>query len=218
MKAKDFGDFLKTFANLLDAAGAGEQASGWRTLLPIFELKPAANVADTCRTLSSLQRPDTGTGMPVRLLINLVPAIEASIGKHAKKALIDDLKRVMSVLAPFADVSIHTYAKAAIAHLSVPAKPRRTPTQPNVSTTELVQKYKDDLVAALNDEVRFPEIFNALKRDKAIKVAEAKQLARAFVDMNAKSKGDALELIWGRHAAILGSRARARATGDRTAA
>ena len=218
MKAKDFGDFLETFAKMLDAAGAGQQASGWRTLLKIFEAKPAVNVADICKALASLQRPDTGTGAPVRLLINLVPAIESCFGKHAKKSLIDDLKRVASALAPFADVSIQAYADAAVTHISVPAKPKRPPAQPKVPTAELVQRYKHDLQAALNDEARFSEIFSGLKRDKAIKTDEAKQLARAFTGVNPKSKGDALELIWGRHAAIVGAGARARATGDRTAA
>ena len=54
MKTKDFKDFLKTFSDMLDRAGAGEQARAWRTLLPIFEVKPTANVSASSDMLSRL--------------------------------------------------------------------------------------------------------------------------------------------------------------------
>jgi hypothetical protein len=70
----------------------------------------------------------------------------------------------------------------------------------------------------LGDASRFEEVFNELKSDKAIKVSEAKKLAREFAKETAKSRTVALELIWQRHAALMSSHARQQANKGRTAA
>ena len=53
---------------------------------------------------------------------------------------------------------------------------------------------------------------------KELKLPAAKKVAAAFAKGKAKTKGEALDLIWSRHASLLGTAARARATGGRTAA
>lgn len=218
MKSNDFKDFIALFAQMLREAGADDQADGWATLAHVFGVKPTANVADICKVLSSVERVNDGSGSKLAHLVRLIPAIENCFAKYSKKALFDDLKRVAIAIAPFSDVSVQAYAQAAIARLQEPPKSKPGKQQPAMPATELVEAYLQRLQSALGDEARFPEVFDSLKKDKAIKVTEAKLLARAFADLNAKSKGDALELIWLRHDSALGARARARATGGRTAA
>jgi len=79
-----------------------------------------------------------------------------------------------------------------------------------------IETYVQELEAALHDNARFTEIFNRV--DKELKLPAAKKVAAAFAKGKAKTKGEALDLIWGRHASLLGTAARARATGGRTAA
>ena len=74
------------------------------------------------------------------------------------------------------------------------------------------------LEEALGDELRFAEAFQALKNDKLVTHAEAKRLSKAFAKEAAKSKSVAFDLIWARHAALVGSRARQQANTGRTAA
>jgi hypothetical protein len=109
------------------------------------------------------------------------------------------------VLALYAGFSISNFADAAVARLSW-------------TSADLVAHYLRRLEKSLGDESAFLEVFNSLKKDTAIKAAEAKQLARAFAKASAKSKDDALDRIWSRHASLIGVGARARATGGRTSA
>src|SRR5690606_18825211 len=160
--------------------------------------------------------PSGGSGPTIKELVSLIPSIKSCFARQAKKSLIDDLTRLSETLSPFSDATIEGFVQAALEALSRPKKARAT--QSSVPSEELVEKYRRELLAALGDEVRFPEIFEALKRDKAVRVSEAKELASRIADITTKTKKEALIAIWDRHAAVLGQRARARATGNRTAA
>lgn len=217
MKAKDFKDFITAFAQMLSEARAYDQADAWAAFARIFDVKPGANVSDICKVLPSVEHTENGSGPSLAHLVRLIPTIEYCFSKHSKKALFDDLRRVANALAPFSEVSVESYVGAAVARLQEPPR-SKTAKHTAVPAAELVEAYLRELQSALGDEIRFPEVFAALKKDKGIKVTEAKQLALAFADLNAKSKRDALELIWLRHASVVGARARARATAGRTAA
>jgi len=217
MKSQDFKDFVTLFAQMLREAGAHNQADSWAMFAHVFEVRPTANVADVCKVLSTIERTNDDSGPKIAQLVRLIPAIENCFAKHSKKALFDDLKRVADVIAPFSEISLGAYVQAAIARLQEAPK-SKSAKQPSVPAAELVEVHLQRLRSAVGDEVRFPEVFDALKNDKSVKVAEAKQIALAFADLNAKSKRDALELIWLRHASAVGARARARATAGRTAA
>ena len=217
MKAKEFKDFIATFANVLREAGANDQAEGWHCLATIFEAKPGANVADICKALTSMERPESGPGSRVAQFIRLVPAVESWFAKHGKKAVVDDLKRIASTLSRFSDIPVEAFVQAAVAKLQQHPQ-EKAKSQPKIPSAELVLSHLKNLQSAVGDEIRFPEVFSALKQDKRIRVAEAKQLAREFAELNAKTKGEAFDLIWHRHASVVGSRARARATAGRTAA
>jgi len=199
MKAKEFAAFLSAFAEMLGEAGASPQSEAWHALARIFATKPSAQVSDVCEVLGTIKSPG-GTGGPtLQSAIALAPSMRRCIGL-AKKALGDDISRLAEALRPFGYLRAAAFADAAVARLSPWS----------------IETYVQELEAALHDSARFTEIFNRV--DKELKLPAAKKVAMAFAKGKAKSKGDALDLIWGRHASLLGTAARARATGGRTAA
>jgi hypothetical protein len=199
MKAKEFAKFLSAFAEMLGEAGASPQSEAWHAIARIFEAQPSAQGSDVCEVLGTIKSPGA-TGSPtLQSAIALVPSMRRCIGL-AKKALADDISRLAEALRPFGYLRAAAFADAAVARLSPWS----------------IETYVQELEAALHDSARFTEIFNRV--DKELKQPAAKKIALAFAKGKAKSKGDALDLIWGRHASLLGTAARARATGGRTAA
>jgi hypothetical protein len=199
MKAKEFAAFLSAFAEMLGEADAAPQSEAWHAVARIFAAKPAAQVSDVCELLGTIKSPG-GTGGPtLQSAIALAPSMRRCISL-AKKTLGEDISRLAEALRPFGYLRATAFADAAVARLS----PWSTET------------YVQELEAALHDNARFTEIFNRV--DKELKLPAAKKVAAAFAKGKAKTKGEALDLIWGRHASLLGTAARARATGGRTAA
>lgn len=79
----------------------------------------------------------------------------------------------------------------------------------------------DTHLKALKDTAgtdRFEAAFEALKADKSLKADDLKALALQMTTIKPRSRADALTLLRMEHDAIIGARARARATGGRTAA
>jgi hypothetical protein len=70
----------------------------------------------------------------------------------------------------------------------------------------------------LDGKVAFAKAFDAVKMDKNLKALELKRLARDFSGRSAKTKAEALDLIWDRHASLVGAANKNRNTGGRTAA
>ena len=211
MKGKDFAQLLTDFADVL----SDERAAEWRAIPPIFEAAPTSSVAAICSVLSGVQPPQHGNGSRLQEMVGLISALKRLLGKaSAKKAVIDDLRAVETALTPFSQAPTAGFADAAIQRL----RERVAERPAGAIRDDLVQGYLHRLEDALSDASRFPEVFNELKNDTAIKIAEAKKLSHAFAKETAKSRNAALDLIWARHAALLGSRARKRANTGRTAA
>lgn len=216
MKAKDFKDFLKTFSDMLDQAGAGEQATGWRALLPIFEVSPSKNVGDVCKALAGVERRGRSDGPAIRCVTALLPAMEHCFDRIAKKTLTDDLKRFAKALAPFETWAVSDLTSAVVARLS--QSKTVLPRASGAIDLNVVRKYLRRLEDTLGDDPGFTALLAALKKDREVKTPEAKQLARDFSKGAAKSKADAFDLIWGRHESLVGARARAKAIAGRTPA
>ena len=199
MKAKEFAAFLSAFAEMLDEAGASPQSEAWHAVARIFAAKPSAQVSDVFEVVGTIKSPG-GTGGPtLQSAIALAPSMRACIGL-AKKSLGDDISRLAGALRPFGYLRAAAFADAAVARLSLWS----------------IETYVQELEAALHDNARFTEIFNRV--DKELKLPAAKKVAAAFAKGEAKTKGEALDLVWGRHASLLGTAARSRATRGRTAA
>ena len=217
MKGKDFARLLADFSDVLRDACAHEQAAGWRALVRVFEATPSLSVSAICSELSGVQAPEHTRGLRLQQMLSLLPALKRFLVRtSAKKAAVEDLATVEAALAPFSRTPAETLADAAIAHLL--EQPATQVHARAAARDDLLQNYLERLEAALNDETRFELVFNELKNDASISPAEAKKLSRAFAKETAKSKAAALDLIWGRHAALMGSRARQQANTGRTAA
>jgi hypothetical protein len=216
MIAKDFAQYLERFADLLDSAGAIEQARAWRAAVPIFQARPSAKVKDVCSAISKLGTPIASGPVTAQALIQLWPSMERHLEKHTKSPLVDDLKAFITSLSPFARCSLEDLSSALSARPST--APARRGGAAKSANPDVVPTYLLRLEAALGDEAKFLEVYNALKSDSAIKAPDAKRLARDFTKRSAKSKPDALNRIWERHASLIGAGGRAKATGGRTAA
>jgi hypothetical protein len=217
MNAKSFGLFLESFSETLDRAGAAEQAYAWRLLLPIFQAKPSAGVGTLCKSLAGIHCSDHGSGHTVEYVLELIPFFQRCLNHVAKKDSIADIKTFADALTPFARLPIVDVAAAAVARLSQPAAAGRLRSSTELDA-DLVQIYVSRLQESLGNESTFLEVFNELKKDRAMKAGEVKRLAREFAKGAAKTKGDAFDLIWGRHASLMGAAAKAKSTGGRTAA
>ncbi|MGH6816481.1 MAG: hypothetical protein ACREC6_12330 [Hyphomicrobiaceae bacterium] len=216
MKARDFAQFVEAFSDVLDEAGAGGRAEAWRALLPIFNIKPTANVGDICKVVAGMQCSAANRGATVQDVIGLLPVMGRCLASTAKKALVDDLMLLGKSLAAFRNVQVSNFVDAAVSRLrqQVP-KDRKKNTE---IRADVVQKYLRRLEQALGDEPGFVETFNAMKKDAAVGAAEAKKLSKEFSSVTARSKKDAFEFIWARHASLTGARLKAAATAGRTAA
>src|SRR6516225_8832276 len=107
MKARDFGRFVESFADMLGTAGANEQAGAWYAILRIFQAKPSAKVNDVCKALSGIHVDKSDRGTMVRSVIALIPSLRRCLGESAKKkALIDDLELFADVLTAHAGCPI----------------------------------------------------------------------------------------------------------------
>lgn len=213
MKGKDFAQLLTDFADVLDA----ERAVAWRAIPPIFKAAPTSNVVAICSVLSGIQPPEHGNGSRLQEMIGLISALKRLLrSASAKKAVIDDLQAVETALAPFGQTPTSAFADAAIERLREHVAAGERPT--GAIRDDLVQSYLGRLEDTLKDASRFAAVFDELKNDEEIKVPEAKKLSREFAKETAKSRNAALDLIWGRHAALMGSRARKQANKGRTAA
>jgi hypothetical protein len=211
MKGKDLAQLLTDFADVL----SDERAREWRAIPQIFAAAPADSVVAICSVIRGVQAPEHRNGSRLQEMVGLISALKRLLGKaSAKKAVIDDLQAVETALTPFSEAPTAGFADAAIQRL----RERVAERPAGEARDDLVQSYLHRLEEALRDASRFAEVFDDLKNDKAVKVAEAKKLSREFAKETAKSRNAALDLIWARHAALMGSRARKQANKGRTAA
>jgi uncharacterized protein YigA (DUF484 family) len=81
-----------------------------------------------------------------------------------------------------------------------------------------VRDYLRRLEEALADEQGFEEEYARLASDDRVKAPDAKRIAKAFAGKSGRSKSDALGLIAARQQSLVGARAKANATGSRSAA
>jgi hypothetical protein len=207
MKAKLFGQFISALAQLLEDFGAHTQSRGWLSLLPIFDGKPSDSVKDVCKELSEINLSSGSDGATIEDLILILPAVNTFLKQSAKKAIIDDFNLFAGAISPLARFAISDLVDAV-------SRKRAGHTEP---VADVISRHLNRLGDALTDEANFLKAFNTLKVDKSLKAADIRLLAREFTRQSAKSKADAFERIWDRHASLIAAGARAKVTGSRTA-
>ncbi len=215
MNGKDFSGILDCYAGLLDNFQCFDDARILRAVASVLAETGTQTVAATCKKLEKLKITEcNGTGEVGRFLStaqNLQKCVEAT----SKKAIVDDLKRLLEFLPPFAELSAGQLREA------LQSQPKSATRKRSRSAASLsddgIASYVHQLTDALGNDQAFSEVFNSLKKDVAVKAPVAKKIAREFAKKAGRTKADSLKLIWERHASVVGAKARAVATGDRTA-
>src|SRR5262245_44024692 len=106
MKAKQFGQFIEIFSDVLDQAGAPAQARAWRAAASMFRTKPSANVKDVCKVISKVGRSIGPGSVDIETLIEIWPSMKRHLCSCAKKPFVDDLEALIESLAPFTGSSL----------------------------------------------------------------------------------------------------------------
>jgi hypothetical protein len=221
MKGKEFADLLNELSVLLRSVEARELADGLTTFARVFSSAPRREVGDVCSVLRGVESPGHNNGLRTREMLSLFPALRRLLKRaKADKETVEDLDTFEDALRAQERASPEGTTDAAIKKLREQAAPKGQPArqQPSSPTDELVDQYVKRLEVALRDEDMFKAVFEELEADAAIKRHEAIAVAKRFAKETAKSRDHALKLIMTRHTALLGSRARQKATKGRTAA
>jgi len=212
MKAKVFQEFLLALTDLFASTGINNQSAAWLAISPIFDV--SGSVKDVCKRLSDLTPSATREGPQVADLIVAFSALSKILRQTAKQQTVNDFNLFTISVTPFANFGIQDLVNAMTNTSSKLSK--RSGRVGSIS--ENIDQHLDRLERTLADEEAFLAAFSDLKADKLLKAPDVKQLGRAFTKQSSKSKADALQRIWDRHASLIGAGARAKATGGRTAA
>jgi hypothetical protein len=216
MKAKDFGQFIDAFAELLGEAGSAGSARAWRELLPIFTINPSIELKDICKIIDKIDPATITPGADIQNLVSLIGLLKRCLGDNVKATFTKDLTLLATALGRFGQAQIPQFTEVLVQRI---AEPTAAPAaQPNGPLTDLIQRYLTDLKSAVGDDGRFTELFKKLKSDPNMKAPQVRQLAKEFTGAVEKTKGGALSRILARHESLMGLEARAKATGGRTAA
>jgi hypothetical protein len=222
MKGKEFADLLNELSAFLRCVDAREVAVELSMLARVFSLAPRREVGDLCSVLSGVEPPEHNNGLRTQEMLSLFPALRRLLKRaKADKGTLQDLDTFENALRAQKRASPKEVADAAIKKLREQAEgAKEEPTRPPLpaQSDDLVDQYAMRLEASMRDGDKFNTVFEELKADTAIKRPEAIALAKRFAKETAKSRDHALKLIMTRHTALLGSRARQKATKGRTAA
>lgn len=221
MKSKDFAEFLKALTELLGASDAATQCRAWQTILPIFNVRPKENVRTICKWLAEVSiSGGEQTEDCFQQLIHLTPVIKGFLKTSAKKQIIDDFNVFADTIVILDGRSISKSSQEFVSRFSASSqkKPPKKGPSPPINIEETLATHIGRLKEALDDESAFAKVFDAIKMDKDLKAPELKRLARDFSGRSAKTKVEALDLIWDRHASLVGAANKNKNTGGRTAA
>lgn len=216
MKSIDFSVLAADLSELLRDNGAAPAADAWQTFAGVFNVKPAANISEICKYVASVsadQSPANNHQPRVKMILQSILALDRVFAKIGKEAVVRDLRAIAKAIAPFADMGVSDFSALVSARLLQSAAKKK----PGVNL-ELVERYVESLEQSYRDEAAFKFAYASLKSDTSVKAPEAKAIAKRFASASAETKEQALKSIWRRHEIILIDRAKAAATGGRTAA
>ena len=216
MKAKDFGHFLRSVSDVALLFGTPRDTDSWLALVTFFDANPNLNVSALCTKLEAAI-PAHHAGDLVDGVIVKIEGAQHSMGIFLGKKPADDLKLLFKALLPHKSHSLAAVLAAA-ATPSQPQKKKVGSSLSSVTASELVDSYCRKLESTFGDKTAFERTFRDLQNDRSVTAAVAKKIAKVFAKETATSKEKAFHLIWGRHAAVMESRAKDAATGGRTAA
>lgn len=217
MKSQDFASFATDVAAVLNDNGAAEGADAWRLLASMFIVKPNAKVAEICGLISPDVLSSPG-GVRVESIVRSIPGLLKLLGPKPQKGLAETLRAIESVLLPHKSGGLAPLVEQVSAKLAASLVRRPPAGGRGALNADVVERHVASLEQSYRDEAAFKLAYSALTNDKAVKIPELKAIAKNFSGGTAKTKEQALKSIWRRHEVILIDRAKAAATGGRTAA
>jgi hypothetical protein len=216
MKCRDFGEVLRTFADVLDVAGAPEARDQIVMLAAIFDAHPTSSVSDLTRRLAALGVAGSLGSPSLGDVACLLSALKGFLSKTAKSAVLTDVDAVERLLRNRAAMELGAFVRIT----TQAASPRRPTTGRDAPglRDDLIVYYRDKLEAALGDEEKFAAIYNDLRANTAVSKPEITALVKQMTGSGARTQDAALKKIWNRHQSLVVFKAKSRATGGRSAA
>ncbi len=92
MKCRDFGRVLKTFADVLDVAGAPAARDQIVTFAAVFDAHPTSRVSDLARRVSALGMAGSVGSPSLGDVACLLAALKSFLDKTAKSTVLRNLK------------------------------------------------------------------------------------------------------------------------------
>jgi hypothetical protein len=216
MKCRDFGAVLRTFADVLDAAGALAARDHILIFAAAFDADPTSSVSDLAKRIAALREAGPAGSPNLSDVAHLLSALKSFLNKTAKAPVLTDVNAVEKLLRDRASMKVSAFVQMA----TEAAAPRATTRKRNAPALrdDLVLQYKEKLAAALGDEERFTAVYNDLRANTAIGKPEIIALAKQMTGSGARTEDAALKKIWNRHQSLMVFKAKTRATGGRSAA
>jgi hypothetical protein len=216
MKCRDFGRVLRTFADVLDVAGAPAARDQIVTFADVFDAHPTSRVSDLARRVSALGMAGSVGSPSLGDVACLLSALKGFLDKTAKSTVLTDVDAVEKLLRDRASMELGAFVRMTTEAVA-PRRLTRGRDAPGLRD-DLIVHYKDKLEAALGDEEKFAAIYNDLRADTAVGKPEIIVLANRMTGGGARTQDAALKKIWNRHQSLVVFKAKSRATGGRSAA
>jgi len=215
MKAAEFATFLTTYALQLSELQADEYANDLSVFATLFQRQAtSATVNAALKPLAKIDPKAVQQGGLIDRVISALRLANMTMKEFGKPALVKDIQFTLVAFEPFKYVDFAELLRRLDALRSAQqANGQKPPIR-----EELVASYNDRLLAALNDEIKFPAIFAELKTAKKLTADELKRLGKLFRGETVKSGPAALKAIWARHHSLIDSNERTRASAGRSAA
>ena len=216
MKCRDFSAVLRTFASVLDVACAPVARDQIVMFAGVFDAHPTSSVSDLAKRIASL--PESGPAGSPNLgdVARTLSALKSFVNKITKTSVLTDLDAVEKLLRDRASMEIGAFVRMTT-EAAATRRPTRKRDTPKVRD-DLVVHYKEKLEAALGDEEKFSAVYNDLRANTAVGKPEIIALAKQMTGSGARAEDAALKKIWNRHQSLVVFKAKARATGGRSAA
>jgi hypothetical protein len=215
MKSKDFAAILHSFANLLRVAQADITRDRVLLLAAMFEIAPAASVADVAKRLTVADlviAADRPTGNELAAILT---ELRAFLTGQVKPPLVADIAIVEDLLLHYGSGSIARLVEGATTVLVKPVKLKKVP--PPVRR-DLIDHFARELEIALGDEAGFVSLFNQISNNDDVGKPEAAEIAKRFTGKTGASKPAALKKIWARHHNLMTFRAKSESRAGRSGA
>jgi hypothetical protein len=216
MKCRDFGCVLRTFADVLDVAGAPAARDQIVTFAAVFDAHPTSSVSDRARRVAALGMVGSMGSPSLGDVARLLSALKGFLDKTAKSTVLTDLDAIEKLLRDRASMELAAFVRIT----TEAASPRRPTTGRDAPELrdDLIAHYRDKLEAALGDEEKFTAIYNDLRANAAMGKPEITALANQMTGSGARTQDAALKKIWNRHQSLVMFKAKSRATRGRSAA